>query len=542
LKKITGLKSNIFVFAVLCAFVVSFTGCQTAYKPPKNLKVFRYNEHSNISSLDPAFAKTLANTWVVNQLFNSLVQLDDSLHIQPDVAKSWTLSNQGKTYTFFLRNDVYFHHHILFGKDSTRRVVAQDFEYSFNRLKDPKVASPGGWILQNVADFEALNDSVFQINLKQPFPPFLGLLAMKYCSVVPKEAVDYFGDRFREHPIGTGPFKFKLWIENTKLVYLKNPYYHEVDKKGNRLPYLDAVAITFLPDKQSEFLQLIQGNLDYITGLDPSYKDDIIDFNGRLNKRYADKLYMISGPYLNTEYLGFLLNPKKDNAIQNINLRKAVNYGFDRRKMIRFLRNGIGTPAVNGIIPKGLPAFNNLKGYDYNPKKAKDYLKKYITETGDKYPKITINTDANYVDLCEYIQRELQKIGIDVAVDVNPPATLRQAKANGKLPVFRASWIADYPDSENYLSLFYSQYFAPSGPNYTHYNSPVFDKLYKKSFSMMPVTERYKLYQKMDSLVMADAPIVPLYYDEVVRFVQKNVSGLEVNPINLLQLKWVKKQ
>jgi len=188
-----------------------------------------------------------------------------------------------------------------------------------------------------------------------------------------------------------------------------------------------------------------------------------------------------------------------------------------------------------------LPAFNNLKGYDYNPQKAKDYLNKYTAETGDKYPKITINTDANYVDLCEYIQRELQKIGIDVAVDVNPPATLRQAKANGKLPVFRASWIADYPDSENYLSLFYSKYFAPQGPNYTHFNNPVYDTLYKQSFRMMPLKERYKLYQKMDSLIMAEAPIVPLYYDEVVRFVQKNVSGLEVNPINLLQLKRVKK-
>jgi len=536
-----NLKSNKLVFGVLLLlFVLSLTGCHTAYKK-SNLKVFRYNEHSNISSLDPAFAKTLANTWVVNQLFNSLVQLDDSLHIQPDVAKSWNISNQGKTYTFKLRNDVYFHRHILFGIDSTRAVVAQDFTYSFNRLKDPKVASPGGWILQNVANYEAISDSVFQINLKKAFPPFLGLLAMKYCSVVPKEAVDYFGDKFREHPIGTGPFKFKLWIENTKLVFLKNTEYHEVDSQGYKLPYLDAVAITFLPDKQSEFLQLIQGNLDYITGLDPSYKDDIIDFNGHLNPRYANKLYMISGPYLNTEYLGFLLDPKKKNAIQNINLRKAVNYGFDRKKMIRFLRNGIGTPAVNGIIPKGLPAFSNIKGYSFNPEKAKEYLKKYITETGDKYPKIAINTDATYLDLCEYIQRELQKIGIEVAVDVNPPATLRQAKANGKLPVFRASWIADYPDAENYLSLFYSQYFAPNGPNYTHFNSPVFDKLYEQSFTMMPLKERYKLYRKMDSLVMAEAPIVPLYYDQVVRFVQKNVTGLEVNPINLLQLKWVNK-
>ncbi|MCF6213866.1 MAG: ABC transporter substrate-binding protein [Flavobacteriaceae bacterium] len=529
---------NLTLYIGLLYLVVS---CNTKYPPLAGLKVFRYNEHSNISSLDPAFAKTLANIWGVNQLFNGLVQLDDSLHVAPDIAKSWVLSPDGKTYTFTLRKDVFFHQHELFGKDSTRHVVAQDFTYSFNRLKDPKVASPGGWILQTVKSYKAVNDSVFQINLTQAFPPFLGLLAMKYCSVVPKEAVDYFGDEFRSNPIGTGPFKFKLWVENTKLVYLRNTNYYESDSAGKHLPYLDAVAITFLPDKQNEFLQLIQGNLDFITGLDPSYKDDIIDFNGQLNPQYTNQLYMLTGAYLNTEYLGFLIDSKKNNAIQNIWLRKAINYGFNRRKMIRFLRNGIGTPAVNGFIPKGLPAFNNLKGYNYNPEKAREYLKKYTLETGDTNPRISINTDANYLDLCEYIQRELQKIGLEVAVNVNPPATLRQAKANGKFSVFRASWIADYPDSENYLSLFYSKNLAPNGPNYTHFNNAAFDALYERSFSAVTLNERYNLYQKMDSLIISNAPIVPLYYDQVVRFVQKNITGLNVNPINALQLKWVKK-
>ena len=172
---------------------------------------------------------------------------------------------------------------------------------------------------------------------------------------------------------------------------------------------------------------------------------------------------------------------------------------------------------------------------------SKEYLEKYKRETGDATPKITINTDANYLDLFEYIQRELQKIGLEVAVNVSPPSTLRQAKANGKLPVFRASWIADYPDSENYLSLFYSKNFAPNGPNYTHFSNDDFDKLYEDSFKVVNLNERYKLYQKMDSLIIANAPIVPLYYDQVVRFIQKNITGLEVNPINLLQLKRVKK-
>lgn len=516
-------------------------GCRQKFTSDKELKIFRYNEHSNIYSLDPAFSKTVANIWGVNQLFNGLVQLDDSLNVQPDIAKSWNIGNSGKTYQFLLRKDVFFHKHILFGKDSTRRVIAQDFVFSFNRLTDAKVASPGGWILKNVDGFKAVNDSVFQIDLKEAFPPFLGLLAMKYCSVVPKEAVDFFGEEFGSNPIGTGPFSFKLWVANTKMVFLKNANYYELDALGNRLPYLDGVAISFLPDKQSEFLQLIQGNIDFITALDPSYKDEIIDLTGHLNQKYSQQLYMLSGPYLNTEYLGFLMDTTKANPVQNIWLRKAINYGFDRSKMIRFLRNGIGIPAINGIIPKGLPCFNNLNGYDYNPEKAKAYLEKYRQETGDKNPQITINTDGNYLDLCEYIQRELSQIGLIVKIDVNPPSTLRQLKADGKLPVFRASWIADYPDAENYLSLFYSKNLAPNGPNYTHFSNKKFDELYETSFKMMPLKDRYKLYQTLDSFLMSKAPIVPLYYDEVVLFVQKNISGLKANAINLLQLKRVQK-
>ena len=152
--------------------------------------VFRYNEYANIATLDPAFSKSQNSIWACNQLFNGLVQLDDSLHIQPDIAKSWTISEDGKTYQFVLRKDIYFHKHILFGKDSTRTVKASDFEYSLKRLKDEKVASPGGWILQNVENFKAINDTIFEIKLSKSFPAFLGLLSMKYASVVPKEIIE----------------------------------------------------------------------------------------------------------------------------------------------------------------------------------------------------------------------------------------------------------------------------------------------------------------------------------------------------------------
>ena len=374
--------------------VIFFASCEKKEIGFNDSQVFRYNEHSNIGSLDPAFAKKQADIWPMHQLFNGLVQLDDSLKVHADIAKSWSISKDGRTYTFKVRNDVYFHKHELFGIDSTRQVVARDFEYSFKRLLNPKVASPGNWVLKNVDTFKAVNDSIFTIDLKKPFPPFLGLLSMKYCSVVPREIVEHYGNDFRSNPIGTGPFKFKLWLENTKLVFRKNDNYHEKDSLGIALPYLEAVAITFLPDKQSEFLQLVQGNIDFLSGLDASYKDDILTIDGKLSERYIEQFNMLSGAYLNTEYLGFKMDLDTEHPISNHLLRKAINYGFDREKMILYMRNGIGTPAINGFIPKGLPGFSNLKGYSYQPTKAKSMVDAYKKETGDENPEIAIATNS----------------------------------------------------------------------------------------------------------------------------------------------------
>ncbi len=515
--------------------------CSNSKSTERDHEVFRYNEQYQISTLDPAFARNPPIIWPVNQLFNGLVQLDNDLNVQPDIAKSWIISEDALTYSFTLRDDVKFHKHEAFNTvDSTRNVVASDFVYSFDRLTDPAIASPGSWVLSNVEHYKADNDSTFTVQLKQPFPAYLGLLSMRYCSVVPKEVTTFYGNEFRSNPIGTGPFKFKRWEEGVKLVLRKNELYYEKDAAGNSLPYLEAVAITFLPDKQSEFLQFAQGNIDFLNSLDPSYKDEILTASGTLREKYENQVNFEKVPWLNTEYIGFYLDSNTP-EVQSTLLRKAVNYGFDREKMITYLRNGIGKPAVNGFIPKGLPGFNDIDGYSYNPTLAKELIAQYTAQTGDQSPQLTIGTNSQYLDICEYIQRELQKVGLDVQIDVMPPSTLRQMKSSGELDAFRASWIADYPDAENYLSLFYSKNFTPNGPNYTHFKSATFDSLYEKSLSIIDINERKQYYIKMDSLIIEQSPIIPLYYDEVVRFTQKTISGFEPNAQNFLVLKHVKK-
>lgn len=524
----------------LAVLMIIQTGCQPSSNNTNDNSVFRYNEHKNISSLDPAFAKDNANIWAVNQLFNGLVQMGQDMTVKPCIAEAWEISKDGKQYTFFLRSDVYFHQHKNFGAQRTRLVKAQDFVFSFNRLFDEKIASPGGWVFNQIQSFEILNDYTLQINLKQPFPAFLGILTMKYCSVVPKEIVEDASHDFRSNPIGTGPFLFKAWSENNKLVFRRNPNYFEYDSKGNQLPYLEAIAITFLPDKQSEYLQFIQGNLDFVSGLDASYKDDILNSDGTLNHKYRDIIKMAKAPYLNTEYLGFFMESDVK-AVQSKVLRKAFNYGFDRQKMIDYLRNGIGIPGQGGVIPIGLEGSNDSIGFSYDPKKAKQLINQFKTETGIQNPSVTIATNENYLSFCEFIQRSLTDIGLDVKIDVMPASALKSAKANGKTDLFRASWVADYPDAQNYLSLFYSKNFTPSGPNYTHFTNKEFDSMYDASMNEINLKKRVDLYRKMDRLVIDEAPVVILFYDEVVRLTQKHIIGLGVNATNLLDLKRVQK-
>jgi ABC-type transport system substrate-binding protein len=527
-------------FLLLAVVFAACYSCGSKSDTESDHLVFRYNEIASISSLDPAFARNQAIIWTTNQIYNGLVQLDDSLHVQPDIAKSWTLSEDGTRYTFILRNDVWFHKDPVFGKDSTRRVNARDVVYSLNRLRDEQVASPGSWIMQSVDHITAVNDSTVSISLNKPFSPFLGLLAMKYASVVPREAVEYYGSGFRSHPVGTGPFAFKFWEENVKLVLRRNPLYFEKDAQGNQLPYLEAVAVTFLPDRQSGFLQFIQGKNDFTSGLDPSYKDELLTQTGELQKKYRGKVNMQTGPYLNTEYLGFKMDGP-EGATMDKRIRQAMNYGFDRSKLVLYLRNNMGIPAMAGMIPAGLPGYGNVKGYDYDLNKAKALISEYKKATGDVQPKISLSTNASYIDIAEFLQREWQKAGLQVEIDISPPSTLRTAISTGKVSFFRASWIADYPDAENYLSLFYSKNHAPNGPNTTHFSSRDFDRLYEEAAAETDDQKRYALYAKMDQLVIDEAPVIPLFYDKVARFTGTNISGLGINPLNMLTLKYVRK-
>lgn len=530
----------------VCFAVILLISCGKRRQNDANF--FKYNEVSGISSLDPAFAKSQSVIWATHQLYSTLVETDDQLHVVPSVAKSWDISTDRLQITFHLRNDVFFHDNTAFANGKGRRVVAADVLYSFQRLMDKATASPGAWIFNNRIDtvrgFEAVNDTTFRINLQKPFVQILGVLSNVYCSIVPKEVVEKYGVDFRRNPCGSGPFQFKAWEEGQALILERNPNYFETDSTDKRLPYVDGVKVSFLDSKASEFMEFRQGNLHFINDIDASFKDEVLSKKGELRESWKGKIVLNKHPYLNIEYIGILVdssNPLVKNSPLKLKaIRQAINYGFDRRKMMLYLRNSIGTAAESGFVPTGLPSFDSavVKGYSYNPQKAKALLKEAGFVNGKQVPEIKLLTIPIYADLGSYIARQLQDIGLNVKVEAVQKSLLLTQTAKSEALFFRGSWIADYPDAENYLSVFYGK--NPAPPNYTRYKNPVFDVLYEQSTREPNDSIRYSLYQQMDQLIVQDAPVVPLWYDMVIHLVQRNVKGFRPNALNWLELRRVK--
>lgn len=528
--------------------LVVFTACYN--KESNEANIFHYNEFNGISSLDPAFAKSQSTMWSAHQLYNTLVEIDGKLNIIPSLAKSWDISEDRTIYTFHLHPDVFFHDDDAFPNGKGRKLTANDVVYSFNRILDKQVASPGSWIFNRKVDtlqpFVAIDDSTFQVKLLRPYNPILGIISMQYCSIVAKEAVEKYGTDFRRHPVGTGPFQFVTWEEGQALVLKKNQQYFEKDSAGNRLPYVDGVKVSFYDSKATEFLLFRQKQLEFINDIEASFKDEVLTKRGTLRKNWEGKIELQVNPYLNIEYLGILTDSTnellKNSPMRARKIRQAINYGFDRRKMVLYLRNSLGTPAESGFVPMGLPSFDSsiVKGYNYDPVKAKQLLKEAGYPDGKGLPKVKLLTIAIYADMANFIAKQLEESGIPVQVEVIQKSLLLEMTSSSKALFFRGSWIADYPDAENYLSVFYSK--NPAPPNYTRYNNKEFDLLFEKAIRETNDSLRYKLYQQADQVMMNDAPVVPLWYDKVVRLVQPRVKGFPPNALNLLELRWVRLQ
>lgn len=490
-----------------------------------------------------------------------LVEYDKDAKLQPLIAKSYEISPDGLTYTFNLRTDVFFHDDKCFPGGKGRKVTAADFNYCYERVCDPRAKTRGLWVyrdkvmgaeafsdapdkVKEITGFTAVNDSVFQIKLTQPFAPFMSILTMPYGYVYPKEAVEFYKDDFGFRVVGTGPFKFVKWEVDKELVCEKNTNYWAKDKDGSSLPKIDGFSVSFIRSPETEFLDFNSGKLDFEKPSVDVY-GMITDDSGNLKPEYNFNL--IKQPYLNTVYLATMLNTKmeggKNNVLaENKKLRQALNYAIDRDKIVKFVLKNKGTPGVNGPLPKGMPGFTEDEiGYRYDKEKAKQLLKEAGFPDGKGLTlKIVYHNDESQRELCEALQAQFRELGIDLQIEEMLGATHRSAQNEGKLTFWRANWGADYYDPENYYALFYSKNETPIGPNTSHYKNTKVDSLYDLGLKLTNFDDRMKVYREIDKIVFEDSPWMIVYYNQYIYLKQKKVSGMYVDGLGIINLKYCK--
>lgn len=560
-KRISILADNKFIskggillssIGVLLFTVLGLGGCKNVDKKSPQ-QIFHYNEDVSVTTLDPAFVRSQSENWIVSQIFNGLIDLDAQLQPVPALAKSWEISTDLLTYTFHLRSDVNFCFVDKQGKVTTRKMVASDVAYSLSRIADPATSSPGAWIFVGKIDsqlnrvFIAPNDSTFVLKLVSPAASLLGLLSTNFGYVVPKEYARLDKSYLARNPVGTGPFYVRRWEDEIKLVMRKNPHYHEKDTQGVPLPYLDAINVTFVKNKQTAFMQFAAGSYDFFNGLEGSFKDELLTDQAMLKPKYAQKMKAIITPFLNTEYVGCYLGeyPGKTNWLKDVHLRRALFYAVDKQKLVRFFRNGLGDAGDWGVVPPILNAHEKETITEANAawqKALAEYQQSSYAKQNNK-PEIVLSTTADYLDMMVYLQETWGRLGVKIKVDIQTGGMLRQLRNEGKLMLFRGSWIADYPDAENFLACYYAPYLSPMGPNYTHFEDAQFDTLYRlieAGESGQKASLRKHYIQQANQILIDQAPVIPLYYDKSIRLIQPWVQGLENDAANRLVLKRVK--
>jgi oligopeptide transport system substrate-binding protein len=518
--------------------------------------ILRLNESASPRSLDPVRTGETSSHHICMQIFDTLLEFDNDLNLHPCLAESYTISEDGKTYTFALRRGVYFHNDPCFPDGKGREMTADDVKYSLSRVVNPHARSTGNFIFEDivvgardflqgnaeeVSGFQVVDDYTFRIQLNQRFSPFPYRVAMTFALIHPHEAVDYYGEDFFQHPVGTGAFDFVHWKHGQEVFMVRNPRYWKKDKDGIQLPYLDGVRFTFLKDYKTELLELDLGGLDVITSIHEDFWTLVFGADGKMNPEYAH--YQLQAQsLLEIQYYGF--NLEKEPFKGNKKLRQAINYAIDRDSIIQYVLQGRGTPA-KGIVPEGMPGYTTtVEGYTYDAAKAKSLLAEAGYPDGNGLPEIILDLNSGGTtneSIAEAVQDQLAQVGIKIRLRIVEWPQHLENMDNGVVTFFRTGWIADYPDPENFLSLAWSGNFAPIGPNYCRYKNEDVDRLYEASLAIDDVNERYALYQPCEEMIMEDAPALFLFYRKRHRLVQPFVHNLELNAqeVPILHQTWV---
>ncbi len=500
--------------------------------------VLRIAVPSDPRSLDPAIAYDVVTWPLVRTLFHGLVDYDDDLNLVPWHARSWTISEDGRTITFKLRQDIRF--------SNGRPITSEDFAYSLQRIMNPAVKSPGQGFYRNIAGARAFQDGsadrvsglrtpdleTLEIELVQPDLPFLYCIAMPFAYAVPREEVERHGDEFGRYPVGSGPFTLARWQRGTGLRLEKNPGYYRADDIR-----LEAIDLMVGGDETLHMMMFERGELDIasVTSTGIPDADFIRVMNDPvLSKRVAHQaLNAIQYLSMNTELPPF----------DNVNVRRAVNHAIDRERIVGLISDR-GIPA-RGVLPPGMPGFNEaLAGYDHDPEKARTLLEEAgFTEGFTTELMVTAQSGIDS-KIGQAVQQDLAEVGITVEIrPVTGPTRIEATGTRGAVPFATFGWYQDYPDPSNFLDVLLNgnRITEVHSTNVAFYDNERVNALLNEASSSTDQGHRLALYQEAERLIVDDAPWVFLYYPQMYLLRQPWLKGLKLNPVWPIryELMWV---
>ncbi|MCB0431274.1 MAG: ABC transporter substrate-binding protein [Flavobacteriales bacterium] len=563
-------------FAILFSVTVAvLAGCKGGSSGPEQQSakggvkyggVFRINEEEDFRNLFPLKVNEIVSQRIANQVYEGLIDFNQKdLSLVPGLAESWTVNDSATVFTFKLRHGVYFQDDACFPDGKGREMKAEDVKYCFTRLCTSDPMNAGFWVFRDrvvganeyyqstvegkpladgVKGVKVMDDYTLEVDLLHPYSSFLNILAMPFTWVFPKEAFEKYGVEMRVKCVGTGPFKVKEVKDGETVILSKNENYWGVDKFGNKLPYLDAIQFTFVKEKKSEFLEFKKQNLDMVFRLPVEMIDDILDELENAKGNLAYDLQIT--PAMSNQYYGFL---QTDKVFSDVRVRKAFNYAIDRKKIINYTLRGEGIPGNHGFVPpsfrrtsgdfKGYDA-EAVKGYDYNPDEAKRLLADAGYPNGKGFPRVTLQLNsggARNIQVAEVIQNMLsENLGISVEMNVMPFAQHLENVESAKTTFWRGGWVSDYPDPDSFLNLFYGAHVPASLEEKSYINTfrfknAAYDSLFAAAMSETNEVKRFDLYRQCDQMVMDNAVVMMIYYDENYRLLQHYVRNFPINPI-----------
>ncbi len=471
-----------------------------------------------VASMDPILSGTVPDSRAVLLAYEALLEVDYDArpyHLKPGACDLPEVSADHLTYTFRLRDGIRFQDDPCFPDGKGRAATAEDIVYSLGRLSDPANHSSGKWTMDYVKSLRAVDARTVVIELKQPFHVFPWFMAMSYASIVPHEAVEKYGKKFGQHPVGTGPYRLTEWRRNYRMIFMRDAAWHGWAEIGNPAPY-DKIEYVVVGDSSTQWLMFLNREIDFLRGVDRNNWDAVVGKDGKLVPSLAEKgVRLISAPTLSVYYLGINMN---DPLLgKNKKLRQALNCAFDSSAWKRFLNDRV-EPA-DGPLPPGVDGrLETPFAYAFNVEKAKKLLEEagfpggIDPKTGKRLviPISIGRPDQGAREEVELLQGFYDRVGIKLEPQLMTWPAFIQALNQGHVTLFMLGWVGDYPDAETFLQLFHSKNVSP-GANHGNYRNPEFDKCYDEAMAAATPEARLAAWTRAQEIVREDCPWIFLH-------------------------------